>query len=345
MNCIVRISAAVCGALLLAGCYKLDGPASEQKGICFEAGSPLLMDDATKGTAVIDGTSFSSGAQLNVIGWHLNSFITFGTTTPVTLGSSSHWSYSPLIGWLWGNSETDYYDFLAVYPYKANRTFSKSGGAHTTASFSYDAQTEQTDLMAAGTRRLKSEGDATVAFQFSHQLSAIRVVVHNDLGRALTLKSLYYKKLIVGGTLQLVIGSSGFATSWDNLNRNTTNQLFGNTNISQSLAVDASYTCPASVQGQDWWDMMIPQSLAPQSNDPQLMLSYSYVDENQVTQNINDLPVSLKTILDGNSSAITSWEAGKKYTYHIYIRMGGIYVNVITTQWDPVSAETPGLQI
>ena len=57
------------------------------------------------------------------------------------------------------------------------------------------------------------------------------------------------------------------------------------------------------------------------------------------------MPISLKTILDGNSSAITSWEAGKKYTYHIYIRMGGIYVNVITTQWDPVSAETPGLQI
>ena len=345
MNCIVRISAAVCGALLLAGCYKLDGPASEQKGICFEAGSPLLMDDATKGTAVIDGTSFSSGAQLNVIGWHLNSFITFGTTTPVTLGSSSHWSYSPLIGWLWGNSETDYYDFLAVYPFNANRTFSKSGGTQTTASFSYDAQTEQTDLMAAGTRRLKSEGEATVPFQFNHQLSAIRVVVHNDSEKALTLKSLYYMDLIVEGTLQLAIGSSGFSTSWSNLQRNISGQLFGKTDINQSLAGGASYTCPARVQEQDWWDMMIPQSLDLLSGNPKLMLSYSYVDENQVTQNINDLPVSLKTILDNHSAAISSWEAGKKYTYHIYIRMGGIYVNVITTQWDPISAETPGLQI
>ena len=57
--------------------------------------------------------------------------------------------------------------------------------------------------------------------------------------------------------------------------------------------------------------------------------------------------ISLKDICPrGDDTPITSWERGVKYTYEISMRLdGGVLVNVVTTDWDTVEAETPGLLI
>ena len=93
------------------------GPAEETDGaIRFTAGSPLLRDDATKGT-LKEGTAFSTGDAFLAWAWHsaAGQHLSFGINTPVTLGAGGTWDYDPHQFWNWYTG-SDFYDFLAVYP-------------------------------------------------------------------------------------------------------------------------------------------------------------------------------------------------------------------------------------
>lgn len=369
---IIRIAAALAGCvLLLAGCIRRseltpDPEPTANIPVRFEAGSLLLRNDATKAGNIIDGSIFPQGSALSVLGWHKasSSFITFGTTTPVTKGVSQ-WTYSPLQSWDWDSEHDDYYDFLAVYPYKADRTFTtESNVPRTTVSFVFNSKTEQADLMAAGIRRRFIElgpGDEPltpcrpVDLIFDHQLCAVQVEIQNiSLEQDITLKSVYFKNLIFSGTLKLVIDNSGFATSWSQLSR-TSESLFGKTDINTVLYHDgsssgpSSYICPPNnLQSQEQWDLMIPQSLGQAvGGNPTLYISYSYQQGTDPVVHVDNFPIPLNDILNEQTKErISSWDAGRKYTYDIRIRIGGgVDVNVYTTQWDIVPAETPGLQI
>ena len=67
----------------------------------------------------------------------------------------------------------------------------------------------------------------------------------------------------------------------------------------------------------------------------------------------NDTPLTPSILLKDiqrtkydTEDPITVWEPGIRYTYHIGIRLdGGIVVRVVTTEWDEIEAETPGLLI
>ena len=372
---IIRIAAALAGCvLLMAGCIRRseltpDPEPAADIPVRFEAGSLLLRDDAnTKAGTVIEGTAFPSGTSLSVFGWHKasSSFITFGTTIPVTKVENL-WTYAPTQSWEWDSENDDYYDFLAVYPYKADRTFTTEGNApRTSVSFVFNAKTEQADLMAAGVRRRFDEvgpppGNEAldpcrlVDLTFAHQLCAVQVEIQNiSLEQDITLKSVYFKNLIFSGALKLTIDNSGYATSWSQLAR-TSESLFGKTDINTvlyhagSTSGSSNYICPPdNQQNQEQWDLMIPQSLGQAvGGDPTLYISYSYQQGSDPPVDVNNFPVPLSDILNEQTrTPIGTWLAGTKYTYEIRIRIGGgVEVNVYTTQWDIVPAETPGLQI
>jgi hypothetical protein len=93
---------------------------------------------------------------------------------------------------------------------------------------------------------------------------------------------------------------------------------------------------------------MIPQSLdqaaAAGSGDahkPKLLLTYKPGSGASKTATI-----TLKDVPKADTTPLTSWEIGHKYTYFISMRLdGGLLVSISTTAWDDVEAETPGLLI
>ena len=157
------ISAAALGTLLLAGCLKTDRPAPEQNAICFQAGSLLLRDDATK-TAIVHPQDASghlpNNSQIAVYGWHAegseDKWIFNGKDVSTTNGIS--WFYSPVEFWDWGSS-SDYYDFIAVYPFDRIGTPTKTVSPRTRVAVSYNPvfRTNQYDLMMAAYRRRQTD--------------------------------------------------------------------------------------------------------------------------------------------------------------------------------------------
>ncbi len=347
---IIRIAAAAGALAIWTGCTARLDPAIDSGAICFQAGSDLLRDDATKSDTPKTGTSFTSGDQLAVYGWHnggnngSGQLLTFGSLQPVTLGTGNVWTYSPLQTWEWDDTGSDFYDFLGLYLGNTSPSFTAPTSYPLTATIPYNATSAQYDLMAAGVRRQASAQDpsASVPLQFSHLLSAVRVVVKNsedskdDSGNPypFTLKSYQFNNLYTGANV--VVGfNNGSLTTTCNPNSRTTGETLGSS-TEQSISPGGSST--------ELWDIMVPQGLSPLSSCPNLILSYSF-QENGTTKD-RTVPLPLKDILTRNNTAIKSWEAGHKYTYEVEIRLGGgIMVSVTTTEWETVQAETPGLMI
>lgn len=343
---IIRIAATAVGALLLVGCQKQDDLASRLNDISFEAGSLLLKDDAATKTGTIkEGTSFSNNNQIAVFGYHSgkDNWPFEGTAVryeynPPTI---NHWTYSPGKSWDWTLLQTDYYDFIGVYPHNKITGNSKSATTNvTTVDIPYDPTTEQYDLMVAGTRRRISEANpiAPVPLQFRHLLCAVKVKVTNKMdagAKPFTLTSYHFKNLqYTSGTAHLVINNGTFSTSWQSTTSYT----------GEKYGESGSWTLTTGgLSHESGYDLLIPQTLNQSS---QLVLHCTYKNESDVDVTYNPA-LSLRDILIKNSSStITKWDAGKVYVYEIEIRIGGgVIVTVSTTDWEDVDAKTPGLQI
>lgn len=342
LNRIIRIAAVVCTLLIGTGCVRTLGPAELDGEIRFTAGSPLLREDATKGT-LKEGTTFTQGDAFLAWAWHgaANQHFSFGTNQPVTLGAGGTWDYAPHQYWNWRSGSDDYYDFLAVYP--ADSPISHSPTQPLKASVSYDATDDQYDLMAAGYRRTdKSTG--TVDLTFQHLLSAVNVKVTNSessvnsVGAPLTvtLKSCRFKNLISNASITATLRGNQLETSATG-GRSEDPVLGPTIPANTTLAPGASY--PTTYQ----WDLMVPQDLNPgEGLSPMLVIVYNKGDATDVEEE-----VTLKDVLNKNTGvAITQWRAGYKYDYEIELRIGvGIMVRVTTTPWEEIEAETPGLMI
>ena len=185
LKSIIRTLGSVsCCALLLAGCsMTLDDPALAG-AVSFSAGSALLRDDATRGGILKTGTSFETNDTFVAWAWHsaAQQNLSFGTVTPVTLGAGGLWDYAPHQFWNW-KGEGDYYDFLAIYPAGKPVTHPASTLAqpNVKATVTYDATSDQYDLMAAGYRR-NDRTITTVPLTFNHMLSAVSIDVTNASG-------------------------------------------------------------------------------------------------------------------------------------------------------------------
>lgn len=346
LNRIIRIAAAACTLLIWTGCVRTLGPAEEQSGeIRFTAGSPLLREDATKGT-LKEGTTFSTGDAFLAWAWHgaASQHLSFGTTTPVTLGAGGTWDYDPHQYWNW-RSGSDYYDFLAVYPADSPISHSPATSENPLlrASVAYDATDDQYDLMAAGYRRTdKSTG--TVDLTFQHLLSAVNVKVTNSSSSVnsvgypltITLKSCKFNNLISDSPITVTYDGTQLVTSASGGRGNT--PVLGPT-IPANTELDPGDSYPTSYE----WDLMVPQTLNPgEGLLPTLLIVYNKGDATDVEEE-----VVLKDVLNKNTGvAITQWRAGYKYDYEIELRIGvGIMVRVVTTPWEVIEAETPGLMI
>jgi hypothetical protein len=336
LKSIIRIAASALGVtLLMTGCAKwLDpAPASGNTPISFSAGSSLLRDDVTK-------ASFESGASFYVFGAKTISL----THYPVFIGQEvtydgNAWSYSPARFW---DPNASQYDFLAISgPSSASGVSCTPSSLPLRATVTYSPTASQYDLLAACADR--TDGSITpVDLEFHHMLSAVSVVVYNDSPtQSITLNSYGFKNLCTQATLTVEQDLNTPESGWVSPSYDS-NVVLGDDD-GAVLASGGSHYPTSTIT-----DYMIPQALNPLgSSAPTLVLNYTYQETGDPEPTNVVTPIRLQDIKTlGSDEAITSWQPGVKYTYQIHIRMGGgIRVHVITTEWEEVNAETPGLMI
>ena len=98
---------------------------------------------------------------------------------------------------------------------------------------------------------------------------------------------------------------------------------------------------------------MIPTALDATSNGiegdqehmPHLVVRFTPEGQSAIETSIL-LKSIQKDPFNGDSTPVDVWEPGLRYTYHISIRLdGGVQVFVVTTDWDDIYSETPGVMI
>ena len=348
LNRIIRI-AAVLLTLLLAGCSKTFVPTPEQNNsICFGAGSLLLIDDATTRTGL--KTTFEANDSFAVFGEKVSS----GTATTVlnnvqvtAYGNPIYWQYAPKAVWLW-SSVSDYYDFVAVSPYGMESSkMDISGNLAVSTHVEITRPADNCDLLGATYRRFGyvSNPEDTVRLSFQHLTSAVEVVVVNNSGvNAVQLDSIKFKNLMVCGDSKVTIDLfNNMAASWINTERNASF-------VREQRWTAVTGNLPAGDTLRKPVDFMIPQRLDQavgvgnvEANMPHLYVWYTPQGLEPKVEFF-----ALKNIVSDADgiTPITTWEIGKKYTYYISMRLdGGLLVRVVTTDWEVINAETPGLLI
>lgn len=355
LKSIIRIAASAAVLSLLGGCVRTEDLAPESvtgKAIVFDAGSLLLRDDDEPSRAGTFKTGdFVTDDSFTMFGrYHVDESKTmiFNGTT-ITKGASG-WDYAVHRGWLW-QTEGDYYDFLAVYPTgKGTSVMDIPGNLAIATDYAIDS--DDYDLLYALTRRSGNEADRnrTVHMNFKHVLSAVKVVVSNDSKYAsFTLDSYEFRHMTVEATAKATMDGLGVPEiSWINTVRNS-EAVRGYSSIAATL-VGKNVSGTHSHEGD--LDLFIPGDLSHTSNGsssedymPHLIVKYTPDGESQQTAEI-----LLKDIqrdpMHGDTTPIDVWAPGVRYTYYVNIRLdGGVIVTVITTDWDTVEAETPGLMI
>ena len=355
LGVIIRMAAAAAALSFAGGCVRtadLAPDPSSNRVIGFDAGSLLLRDDdAPSRAGSFKEGDFAVDESIKVFGRrhaHEEDAVIFDGTT-VTKGASS-WSYTNPRYWLW-ETEGDYYDFLAAYPSDKGTSIMDIPG-NMAISTDYDLESDDYDLLYAVRRRRGDEVNrsSTVPLAFRHVLCAVKVVIVNDSKYAsLTLNSYEFRHVVVEASAKATLDGLGNPEfSWINTVRNGL-AIRGYSSLATTL-VGKKVAGTHSREGD--MDLFIPGSLSATSNGsssedymPHLYVSYTPDGESETTAEI-----LLKDIqrdpMHGDTTPIDTWSPGVKYTYYINIRLdGGVVVSVITTEWDSVEAETPGLMI
>lgn len=340
-------------ALTFAGCSKRPVPETEGGEIAFSAAVRLV--EGTKNGGDLDTrTAFNEGDKIKVSAWHhLDSEKKIFNNQVVEKTSMDPWSYSPKKKWRW--SDSDFYDFFAVpdgVTAASNNTEPFSLSVH------YDATDSQYDLLMAGTRHKISDSNPSrvVDLDFQHMLSAVKVVFYKYTGgEAVVVKSFHFSDLVVSADVEGYWddGYKRFDSRLTNTLRLDTEQ-FGESRIEPWTNPSNYLTNSTTPYDPGFYDLLLPQDLDPGNGAPSLVVRYmDDVDKDPddgiflPTEYTSD-PIPLKDIpVKGTTDQfITRWEPGHKYIYEVHILFnGGVLVNVVTTEWDQVPAQTPGLMI
>lgn len=378
---IILLAATLFAALFTEGCNRTIGPENAANGdaIAFRAGIELIRNDgATK--ALNTNTSFSSGEKFQVFGRRTGEgrntriFYKDGASDPshnfqsVTVtNNGSEWTYSPLSYWYWVN-ESNYYDFIAVNPHDAHAERMMEGGedipGYMAVKSRYRIASDNYDLLMAATRRSGHVQNRTapVDLVFNHMLCAVKVVVINESAETeLTLTSIGFDNVIQSAYAKMTIDSEGVPEYYwiDSQRTNAAVSVFSGSQV-------LTYTEPGNRYATDF-KLLIPGdlsdtidgTLAPEEGDPDYAAKLAAYEGKIPHLNIGFTfsgaggytppPIMIKDIQRtkyGNDDPISVWEPGIRYTYYISIRLdGGITVRVVTTDWDDIEAETPGLLI
>lgn len=348
--------AALAGALVLwGGCARI--AVQEPDGnhtIGFAPGVKLLQDEYPTKAGILKEGDFESGDQIAVFGRrHGNNQTTdVFNGTIVKKNSTSEWEYSPIKGWYW-LTEGDYYDFLAVYPSdKGTYIMDVPGNLAIQTHYRVDNDQYNYDLMYALYRRHGSDNDRTsaVPLVFNHALSAVRIIFDNNSNTEnITINSYEFTHMIVDAYAKATVDVIGNPEIiWINTIRNA--NAIGHVDPESPLAGN-NQSGEHSYTGD--FCFMIPTALDATSNGiegdqehmPHLVVRFTPEGQSAIETSIL-LKSIQKDPFNGDSTPVDVWEPGLRYTYHISIRLdGGVQVFVVTTDWDDIYSETPGVMI
>ena len=362
---IIRITVPVLVALsVLGGCVRLEEQSSEgflQEDISFSAGSLLMLDDDVPTKAGDDcelkeGDFVAEEDAIAVYGArYANGQKTIEFEGTIVSKLSVGWDYSPHKSWNW-QTDGDHYDFIGAYPSSGVGTYRMTIPGNLAISTPYSlvgATPDSYDLLYAAQRRFGNEShrQRTVELAFSHMLSAVQVIVTDDSKTAgLTVDSYEFQHVVASASAKATTDAFGAPEfSWINVMRNNS-------------VVRGRYSIDASLVGKDYtgdhryespFSLFIPDDLSNTSdgsdnedNMPHLILRFTPDGETQREESILLKDVRSGDPMQGNSSPIGIWQPGVKYIYNINIRLdGGVEVTVITTEWEIIEAETPGILI
>lgn len=347
---VLALSAAT---LALAGCSKQPVVGHDGDEIDFSASTVRMETDTKSGGALDERTAFAVGNSISVYGWHHRASELVFNGQQVTKTAEDPWYYTPKKKWRWEDS--DYYDFLAV-PYGTAAT--PADGEPFSLSVSYNATASQYDLMMAGTRHKISDSDPSrvVNLNFQHMLSAVKVIFYKYTGgEAVVVTSYHFTDLVVSGNVTGYWddGYKRFDSRLTNTLRLDTEQ-FGESRIKPWLD-DHNYLINSTTPyDPGFYDLLLPQDLDPDSGAPSLVVQYAGESDTNPDPGIFDphkytsglIPLKDIPVKGTTDQFITRWEAGHKYIYEVHILLnGGVLVDVVTTEWDEIPAQTPGLMI
>ena len=360
---LIFLAFALLAVLFAGGCARTPNPGPVEGGvISFQAGVELVREESST-KALNEATSFTNGQTFRVFGRRTGE----GQNTRIFYRDDSEdpmenyqsvavtktddvWTYSPPIYWYWV-SERNYYDFIAVYPDDApavrmmdESVPPKDIPGNMAIKSEYNIASDTHDLLMAATRRvgLALDRTAPVELTFNHMLCAVKVVVSNEsTSESLTLNELSLNNIIQSAYAKMTIDSKGEPEYyWIDSRRNETKViLFTGT---ETVLADGDYATS--------FKLLIPGDLTDTidgSSDEDKMPHLNVVIDGFSSEDIP--PIPLKDIQRSRYTTedpITVWEPGIRYTYHIIVRLdGGVRVTVVTTEWDEIEAETPGLLI
>lgn len=339
-------------SLLAGGCGDRRALDIDGSDISFGVEAIQLVEETKKGSTLDQRNYFDNGNVIYVSAWHKGDqggdrVFRSGGIKEVTLQNkaSNLWTYDPKEKWLWKAS--DYYDFLAVYPVSPSSAKPETSPLY--VAVDYNAASSQYDLLMAGTQRRVSyrpDPSEIVRFSFRHALSAVRVVFIQDPGSSnVTLKRFGFKNLITSGSIQGYISTDvqpEFIIEVKNPVR-PNSEMFTWTGTEDLSSGDFDpYAPDPGIPGDtEHFELMLPQNLNLSLNSPQLVVEYQMgaYSPNTHEVSLKDIPVKNTT-----DNYIDKWESGMRYIYEIHFLLkGGVLVNVFTTPWEPVEAQTPGL--
>ena len=351
------IPAFAAATLALAGCSKQPVAGHGGDEIDFSAGVVRMETDTKSGGTLKEGTAFAVNDKILVWAWHHRKSELVFNGQEVTKTAVDPWTYSPKKKWRWEDS--DYYDFFAV-PYGVSAT--PADGEPFSLAVSYDATDSQYDLMMAGIRHKISDSNPSrvVDFNFQHMLSAVKVIFFKyadgeTIGEPIVVNSYHFRDLIVSGDVEAYWddGYKRFDSRIINTLRLDTEQ-FGEDRITPWENPANYLRDPAVPYDPGFFDLLLPQDLDPESGVPSLIVRYS--DENDTdpdpgvflpnAYSSGLIPLKNIPVKGTTDQFITRWEPGHKYIYEVRILFNGdVLVDVVTTEWDEVPAQTPGLMI
>lgn len=348
-NVIIRIAAIFAGAVLVTGCFGEIGPrpAPAASPIRFEAGtSPLLQDDDTRVTP-LHPAYFEATDDFSVFSLYNNQEADPVFDGAVITYNGTAWNYANLSeakDWAWNQNE-DRYDFVAVSPASAGATRLVGAPGRLTVTADYDLTADGHDLMAAAYSRTGESGlvirTAPVPMTFKHMLSAVRVDFHSISGEGnFTVNSYCFKNIVNRSTLKATLTSASKESFvWINSESSTAAVRQEN-----PAAGAHNPVAPGDSLIGAGFNLVIPQRLDAGVNLPALEITYTPASTGvPVTPPLIPLEEILRFADD---QPILEWNMGVAYVYKVFIRLdGGVEVRVVTTEWDEVVYETPGIMI
>ena len=370
--------------LLLAGGCDPNTVVTPENGqaIGFQAGIQLLDGDTR---ALNTNTSFSQGQKFHVYGRRTgegrNTRIFGENGEEVELkdhdsnpSTPLKWVYENTSYWYWVSS-ANYYDFLAVYPHTASSSRMVNAQGKDIPGNMAIQSVYALDEDNAGTRRTGNVSDRTapVLLEFNHLLSAVRIRVTNQSKTTnFRLDSLYFTNIVNRGAAKATIDPLGYPEfSWIDTERKAKVNPSDPTSKFVRLRVDkpnlvlygTSKVDPDAVPAKVGtctrdWKLMIPGDHTITSNGtedtdylPKLYIVFTVVGDDGSTT-IGSQRTSFVYLKDirrdpnNGDDLITEWEMGVRYTYNISLRLDGdVIISIITTEWDDIIAETPGILI